>query len=36
MKTLLKLVLVVAILGIVYQVAQTVLKLDVNFDDLEI
>ena len=36
MKTLLKIVLVVAILGIVYQIAQTVMKLDIDFDDLEI
>ena len=36
MKTLLKIMLVVVILGIVHQVAQTVLKLDIDFDDLEI
>ena len=36
MKTLIKIVLVVAALGIVYQVAQMALKMDINFDDLEI
>jgi len=36
MKTLLKLTLVVVILGVMYHIAQTVIKLDINFDDLEI
>ena len=36
MKTLIKLALVVAVLGIMYHVAQTVLKLDIDFDDLQI
>ena len=36
MKTLLKLAMIVAVLSILYQVAHTVMKLDINFDDLEI
>jgi len=36
MKTLAKIVLVIVILGVMYHIAQAVLKLDINFDDLEI
>jgi len=36
MKTLMKILLVIAVLGIIHQIAHTVIKMDINFDDLEI
>jgi len=36
MKALLKITLVIVIVGIVYMLAQQTLKLNINFDDLEI
>ena len=36
MKALLKITLIIAILGIVCIIAQQTLKLNINFDDLEI
>ena len=36
MKALLKITLIVAILAIVYVIAQQTLKLNIDFDDLEI
>ena len=36
MKTLLKIMLVIVIVGIVYMLAQQTLKLNIDFDDLEI
>jgi|GEM_PF-3563529 len=36
MKALLKITLIIAILGTVYIIAQQTLKLNIDFDDLEI